>query len=436
MKQMGTSAMQAKGLTGLGAGSLKFGLLGEQLSHSFSPLIHAELGNYEYCLYEKRHEELEVFLKSADFDGLNVTIPYKKSVIPFCKNLSKTARATGSVNTITRLPDGSLYGDNTDCYGFTRLLHKTGINPGDGKILILGSGGSSLTVQTVLRDMNAKEIVIVSRNGKDNYSNIEEHSDAILLINTTPVGMYPNNGSSPLPDIGLFSQCRAVIDLIYNPARTELLLQAEERGILAVNGLTMLAAQAKKAAEIFTGASIPDNIIETITAKIEQLTLNITLIGMPGCGKTSMGAALAKMSGRLFADTDALITEAAGKPIPAIFAEDGEEYFRRLETDTLKELCKQSGLVIATGGGVVTQPCNRRIMRQNSIIVFLDRDISQLPVSGRPLSQRNGIAALAGERLPLYSLWSEYTVKVCGIDETVSQIHEMLLKDKNLTNTL
>jgi len=404
----------------------KFGLLGEHLTHSFSPFIHAELGDYEYLLFEKRPKEMEAFLLQGDFDGLNVTIPYKKAVIPFCKTLSETALSAGSVNTIMRLPDGSLHGDNTDCYGFARLLKKAGIDPAAGKTVVLGSGGSSLAVQAVLRDMNAKDIVIVSRNGKISYKDIEKYCDAALLANTTPVGMYPNNGISPVSDLSIFKQCGAVIDLIYNPARTELLLQAEELGIPAFNGLAMLVAQAKKAAEIFTGASIPDDTIEAIASKITRKTCNIVLIGMPGCGKTSIGEALAKMTGRLFADTDEWAAKAAGKPVPAIIAEDGEDKFRKLETDALLELSKQSGLVIATGGGVVKRPANRSIMRQNGTMVFLDRELSKLPVVGRPLSERDGIAALAAERLPLYSQWSEHTVPVCGIEETASKIREKL----------
>ena len=400
-----------------------FGLLGERLSHSFSPLIHAELGNYEYILYEKTIDELETFLLQGEFNGLNVTIPYKKAVIPFCKSLSDIARTTGSVNTLTRQPDGSLHGDNTDYYGFSYLLQKTGVNVNNGKALILGSGGSSLTVHTVLLDMGAKEIVVASRNGPVNYNNIEEQSEAILIVNTTPVGMYPDNGLSPIPDLGVFKKCKAVIDLIYNPARTELLLQAEELGILALNGLNMLVAQGKKAAEIFTGTSISNELIEAITKKISRKTLNIVLIGMPGCGKTSIGQALAKKMGQEFADTDAFITKAAGKFIPAIITEDGEEYFRRLETDALQTLCKKSSLVIATGGGIVTQPCNRNIICQNSIVVFLDRDLNQLPTSDRPLSQRDGIEALAKVRLPLYSEWSDYSVKVGDIDETADDIN-------------
>jgi len=409
----------------------RFGLLGERLSHSFSPLIHGELGSYKYDLYEKKPDELESFLRHGDFDGLNVTIPYKKAVMSFCSSLSETARVTGSVNTLVRLADGSLSGDNTDYFGFSYLLKKTGVDPEGGKILVLGSGGSSLAVQAVLRDMNAScnevsragTIVVVSRNGTDNYENIYKHRDAILIINTTPVGMYPNNGISPLKNMDIFQKCRAVIDLIYNPSHTELMLQAQERGILSVNGFTMLAAQAKRSAELFICASIPDQKIDAITLKISRLTQNIVLIGMPGSGKTSIGEALAQKMNREFADTDEWITKTAGKSIPAIFAQEGEEAFRKLEYDALQTLCKRSSLVIATGGGIVTKPRNRNIIRQNGIVVFLDRDLTQLPVSGRPLSQKEGIDALAAVRLPLYSQWSDYKIPVSDIEKTAECIY-------------
>ncbi|MCL2068511.1 MAG: AAA family ATPase [Oscillospiraceae bacterium] len=401
-----------------------FGLLGERLTHSFSPFIHAELGGYEYCLYEKKPDELDEFLKHGGFDGLNVTIPYKKAVIPYCGILSETARATGSVNTLTRLPGGNLYGDNTDFFGFSYLLKQAGVNPADGKTVILGSGGSSLTVHAVLRDMNAKEITVVSRHGANNYANIDRHRDAVMIVNTTPVGMYPNNGISPIANIDAFENCRAVIDLIYNPARTELLLQAQERGMLTVNGLAMLVAQAKKSAESFVNKTIPDGQIEIITAKLARKARNIILIGMPGCGKTSIGMALAKKMGREFADTDELIVQSANKTIPAIFAGDGEDAFRAWETNILGAVCKRSGLIIATGGGVVTRHENLNLMRQNGTVVFLDRDIGELPVSGRPLSLQNGIHALAENRLPLYRQWSEHTAPVCGVEQTAQNISE------------
>ena len=390
---------------------IKCGLLGERLAHSFSPQIHAELGDYEYRLFEKKPEELEEFLRYGDFDGINVTIPYKKAVITSCSELSDAARAIGSVNTLLRRADGSLYGDNTDYFGFCYLFKKIadGI---DGKALVLGSGGTSLTVRAVLRDMGIEDVVNVSRVGAVNYGNIGEHRSAAMIINTTPVGMFPGNGFSPIADLEVFADCRAVIDLIYNPARTELLMQAEELGIPCIGGLAMLVAQAKRAAEVFTGKAIADNAIESIARKISAMTQNIILIGMPGCGKSSVGAELAGIMGRRFADSDDLIEETAGKPIPAIFEQDGEDAFRKLESQALQELCKQSGLVIATGGGAVTRAGNRRVLKQNGTIIFLDRDIGELPVSGRPLSRQAGIEVLAAERLPLYAAWSDYTVPV------------------------
>ena len=403
----------------------RFGLLGERLSHSFSPMIHAELGDYEYCLYEKKADEVEAFLACGDFDGLNVTIPYKTTVIPLCGSLSAAARETGSVNTITRLSDGSLYGDTTDSYGFAYLLKKTGVDPAYGKSIVLGSGGSSLACQSALREMGAKDLVVISRRGADNYENIDKHRDATIIINTTPVGMYPNNGISPITDLSIFYKCRAVIDLIYNPAKTELLLQAENRGVIAANGLAMLVAQAKRSAEKFTRSSIRDEKIEIIVSKIAQMTKNIILIGMPGSGKSCIGAAVAKKTGRRFVDTDEEVVKAAGKPIPAIFAEDGEEDFRKIETDALKAHCKHSGLVIATGGGIVTKQENRNIIRQNGIVIFLDRDITELQITGRPLSEKEGVTALAAIRLPLYSKWSDYTVPVRGIEQTAANICEL-----------
>jgi len=400
----------------------RFGLLGKTLSHSYSPLIHGELGDYEYSLFEKKPEELREFLLHDKFDGINVTIPYKTSVIPYCTRLSEQASAIGSVNTITRLPGGALYGDNTDYFGFFYLLKKAGVEPASGKSIILGSGGSSRTVLSVLRDLGATEVVVVSRTGPDNYQNIDKHKDAVLIVNTTPVGMYPNNGISPPIDLKIFYKCRTVIDLIYNPSRTKLLQQAEKLGISNASGLSMLVAQAKRASELFTRTHIPDDVIPTIVSVISQISQNIVLIGMPGSGKSSIGASLAETMSRKFVDTDEWVERAAGKPIPEVFADDGEENFRKMETEALKELCKLSGFIISTGGGIVKRQENLDIIRQNGVVFFLDRDVGELPVSGRPLSQRDGVAALAEERLPLYSQWSDYTVAVRGVEQTAADI--------------
>jgi len=236
--------------------------------------------------------------------------------------------------------------------------------------------------------------------------------------------MYPGNGESSLTDLGLFHKCRAVIDLIYNPPVTGLMRKAQKQGINNINGLLMLVAQAKKSAELFLNTSIPDTVIEKVASKIARSTRNIVLIGMPGCGKSSIGAALAKKMSREFADTDDLVTETAGKPIPEIFAQDGEETFRKLENEILEDLCKRSGLVIATGGGIVKRQENRDIIRQNGFIVFLDRDINHLPVSGRPLSGKEGVTKLAAERIPLYSQWCDFSAEVNGIDSAAASIYK------------
>ncbi len=403
----------------------RFGLLGEKLSHSFSPLIHSYLGDYDYRLFEMPPEDVPAFLQSGDFDGLNVTIPYKKTVIPYCAELSETARKIGSVNTLRRRPDGSLYGDNTDYFGFCRLLDQLPVETASIKALILGSGGASLTVRAVLEDRGAGSVVTISRSGPDNYENLERHKDAGLIVNTTPVGMYPDNGSAPV-DLSAFPSCRAVADIIYNPYRTALLLDAEDLSIPCVNGLVMLVAQAKRAAEIFTGQPIDDGVIGAVTDSICRKMKNVVLIGMPGSGKSTTGAALAKLLGREFYDTDALAAEKAGKSIPDMINQDGEAAFRRLETEVLAQVSKKCGVVIATGGGIVKTPENRRLIRQNSFCVFLDRPPEELETRDRPLSQRHGVAALYAERLPLYNSWRDITVRAAGVNETVNEIKERL----------
>jgi len=388
---------------------MKFGLLGERLAHSFSPMIHAGFGDYEYKLYEKKPEELDVFFESGGFDGLNVTIPYKTSVLKYCGSLSETAEAIGSVNTIIRLDNGTLHGDNTDFFGFSYLFDKI-IKYADvtqGKVLILGSGGSSLTVRKVLESKKTKEVVVISRTGTDNYENIGNHKDAILIVNTTPVGMYPNNGVSPVKDLSIFKNCCAIIDLIYNPAITELMFQAKMLDIPTTGGLVMLVAQAKGSAERFLRSHIHDDKVEIVAKDIEQLTRNIILIGMPGCGKTTTGIKIAKELSREFTDTDDLIIKTAGKSIEDIITQNGEEAFRKLETEALKELCKRSSLVIATGGGVVTRPENLNIMKQNGKIVYIKRNLDELPTEGRPLSKKEGIKKIAAKRLPLYEKWCD-----------------------------
>lgn len=402
----------------------KFGLLGRKLGHSFSPQIHSLLGDYEYLLYEKEPEDVEAFVLNKALKGFNITIPYKETVIPFCTELSETAKKIGSVNTIIRRGD-KIEGHNTDYYGFIFLLKNAGINPRGKKALILGSGGSSKTAYAALADMGAESITVISRSGKDNYDNIYLHYDAQIIINTTPVGMFPKNGEKPV-ELSCFKSCKGVADIIYNPAKTALLLDAERLGIKCTNGLPMLVAQAKKASEIFFSSSIDDSVIADIVEKTERQTKNIALIGMPGCGKSSVGKALADITGREFTETDLLIPESAGKSIKEIFSEDGEDEFRRIETEVLAECAKKSGAVISTGGGIVTQQRNLDLLRQNSIIIFLDREINCLPSDGRPLSQKYGVEELANARLPLYNAWCDKKYKCIGVKETAEKIKNEL----------
>ena len=401
------------------------GLLGRKLGHSYSPQIHAQLGNYSYCLFQKEPEEIEEFLKHGDFTGLNVTIPYKKAVIPYLDELSPIARKLGAVNTVVRRADGTLFGHNTDYFGFASMVQRSGLSVAGKKVLVLGSGGASSTAAAVMRELGAA-VIIISRSGENNYGNLSLHSDAAVIVNTTPVGMYPDTGISPV-DLSLFPHLEGVLDLIYNPARTQLLLDAEKRGIIAENGLWMLVAQAKEAAEAFTGTQISDAVIEKTHRMLQQQMGNIVLIGMPGCGKTTVGQLLASKTGKTFADSDALIEELAGKPIPQIFAQDGEDIFRQWETKALKQLGKQSGLVIATGGGCVTKERNAPLLRQNGTVIWLKRDIEHLPTDGRPLSQANPLSELYQIRKPLYKAFADLSVPNNGSpEETVLSILNQL----------
>lgn len=396
-----------------------YGLLGEKLGHSFSPQIHKQLGDYEYRLFEVEPEDLADFLHSGAFSGLNVTIPYKKAVLPYLAEISEQAKAIGSVNTITVLPDGTLRGDNTDYDGFLYLVQKSGVPVRGKKALVLGTGGASLPVKKVLSDLGAREIISVSRSGENNYQNINRHFDADLIVNTTPVGMYPNNLQTPLPLDG-FENLAGVLDIVYNPQKTKLILDAERRNIPAFSGLPMLVAQAKRAAELFLHTEIDDRKNDEIYEILSRQMKNIVLVGMPGCGKSTVGKALASRLSRPFFDADEEIVKRAGKPIPEIFKTDGETDFRCLETEVLSDLCRQSGAVIATGGGAVTVPANHDILRQNSLVIFINRDIAVLPKKGRPLSQQNDLGAMFAKRLPMYRAVCDFEADGNGDIQTVT----------------
>ena len=394
---------------------MKCGLLGRKLSHSYSPQIHAHLGDYPYELFEKEPEEVGAFLQNGDFTAINVTIPYKKDVMPYCAELTPRAVAMGAVNTIVRRADGSLLGHNTDYFGFSSMVRRSGLDPKGKKVLVLGSGGASVTAVAVLREMGAK-VVVISRRGEDNYEHLHRHADAAILCNCTPVGMYPNNGLSPV-DLSSFPSLEGVLDMIYNPARTKLLQDAEKRGIVAENGLWMLVAQAKEAAEWFTGNPVDDGKISKIHAILRCQMENIVLIGMPGSGKTTVGKLVAEQCGKTFVDADAQIVKAAGKPIPQIFTEEGEAGFRAWETKVLEDLGKRSGMVLATGGGCVTREENYEILHQNGTIFCLNRSLERLPTEGRPLSQASRMEEMYRIRKPLYDRFADHEIDNNGAPE-------------------
>ena len=403
---------------------MKCGLLGRKLGHSYSPQIHARLADYSYTLFEKEPEELEDFLKNGDFTGINVTVPYKKDVIPFLDELTPRAKKLGAVNTIVRR-EGKLIGHNTDYFGFQTMVRASGLDPAGKKVLVLGSGGASNTACAVLEELGA-HVRVISRNGPDNYDNLHLHRDAAILVNTTPVGMYPKVGVSPV-DLDAFPALEGVLDVVYNPARTQILLDAEKRGIVAMNGLLMLVAQAKEAAEWFSCAPISDDTIAPIHRELARQMENIVLIGMPGCGKSTVGKLLAEKTGKTFVDADAYLVEKAGRSIPEIFATDGEPGFRALETEVLAELGCKAGLIIATGGGCVTQERNYPLLHQNGRIFWLTRDLDKLPTHGRPLSQTNKLTDMYQVRKPLYESFADCVIDNNGApDAAITKILEEL----------
>lgn len=402
---------------------MEYGLLGEKLGHSFSPQLHNALADYDYRLYPTPPEAVEELFRRREFNGLNVTIPYKQTVIPLCDEVDPRAAAIGAVNTVVNR-EGRLTGYNTDIDGLIYLAKRAGVEMAGKKVVILGSGGTSRTARAAARELGAADVVVVSRHGEDNYENLSRHADAQVLINTTPVGMYPNCGAAPV-SLEAFPRLEGVLDVVYNPLRTALLMEAEARGVPCSCGLPMLAAQARRAAELFTGERIPDHRLEEVIVGLTARTRNVVLIGMPGCGKSAIGRALAKRLGKTFVDLDAEIVRRAGRPIPDIFAREGEDAFRALESQAVREAGARTGCVLSTGGGVVTREENYPPLHQNGVIVHITRALELLPTNGRPVSQSTDLHELWRQREPLYRSFADLTVDNNGpMEETVQRILE------------
>lgn len=390
---------------------MKYGLIGEHLKHSYSCEIHAQIADYEYELHEIPPSGLGEFLKKREFNAINVTIPYKQDVIPYLDEISDTAKRIGAVNTIVNR-NGGLYGDNTDFAGMLALAKHIGVDMNGRKVLILGTGGASKTGHALAEYMGAQSVYYVSRSGKDGSISYEqavtEHSDAQIIINATPVGMFPKQDGRPI-DISAFPKLEGVIDAIYNPLRTNLILDAQERGIPAEGGLYMLSAQAVHASAVFRDIPLDESLVDKAFKSVKNDKQSIVLIGMPSSGKTTVGRILAEKCGKQLADTDEYIVRKIGMPISDFFAKHGEAEFRKIEKETVAELSATGGRIIATGGGAVLDAENVRALKQNGVLVFLDRRPENLiATDDRPLaSRRSALEKLYAERYDIYCAAAE-----------------------------
>ncbi|WP_302275024.1 shikimate kinase [Faecalibacterium prausnitzii] len=389
---------------------MEYGLIGSKLGHSYSKIIHEMLCGYRYDLCPlPTEEEARAFLTRRAFKAINVTIPYKRLVMGFCSYIDPRAKAIGAVNTVVNR-NGLLYGYNTDYLGFAYLADAHGVEFAGRTVLILGTGGTHNTTSAVAKDKGAARVLTVSRHpdpekGELSYAEAV-HSGADIVINTTPAGMYPNVGVCHL-DVAAMPGLEAVLDVVYNPDKTELILCAEEAGVpVAVGGLEMLVAQAVYAAEYFLDRRFDDAPAEirAITAQLRKEQLNVALIGMPSCGKTTIGRALADRLGKRFVDLDEEIVRAAGCSIPDLFAAEGEDGFRAREAEQTARFAREGRQVLSCGGGVVKRPENLRALRQNGVVLFIDRPLDALTVGGgRPLStSAEALKTMEAQRRPLY----------------------------------
>ncbi|MBR4766620.1 MAG: shikimate dehydrogenase [Clostridia bacterium] len=412
---------------------MQFGLIGGVLGHSYSCEIHAAVADYEYELRELKPEEVRPFIEKREFTGINVTIPYKQTVMPFLDEISEKAKAIGAVNTIVN-KNGKLYGYNTDFYGMTAMLEKYGIELKNKKVLVLGTGGTSKTANAVAKHLGAKEVLTVSRTKTENTVTYEEalseHTDAQIIINTTPVGMFPNGGEKPV-DISLFPDLTGVADAIYNPLRTNLVLDAREKGIPACGGLYMLAAQGVMASALFRDIPCDSSLVEKAFTQVENSKKNIVLIGMPTSGKTSVGTLVAGKTGRAFYDTDETTEEIIGMPIPDYIKKYGEAAFREKEKHAVLKASQYAGAVIATGGGAVLNDENVRALRRNGTLVFLNRSIEKLTAAGdRPLSDSyEKLAKMYETRMPVYQKSADIVIDG---DVTVQEAAQAVMKEMKL----
>ena len=380
-----------------GETKLRTGLIGEKLSHSLSPHLHALLGDRGYKLIELAPDEVAPFVRSDNWDALNVTIPYKRDVIPLCDELTERAASIGSVNTLVRR-GGRIIGDNTDFAGFCDLVRGTSF--AGKKVCVLGSGGASLTVQAASRALGAREVVVVSRSGEVTYADADRYVDADILVNATPVGMFPNTDDCPI-DLAIFGSLEAVFDLIYNPLRTVLVTEARRRGIAAAGGMRMLCTQAHEARRVF--GDEPEMTESEFFRRALRSNENVVFVGMPGCGKSTLGRVIAERFKKKFVDTDNEIVRRAGKPIPEIFASDGEAAFRDLESEVVAEVASRFGQSVATGGGAILREENRRAIKANSFVIWLDCPLENLSTAGRPLSSSpEAVEKLWRERSAIY----------------------------------
>ena len=404
---------------------MKCALIGEKLGHSFSKEIHERLGRYEYSHIELRPDEVRPFLAARDFDGLNVTIPYKQTVIPYLDEVSALARQAGAVNTIVNR-NGRLTGYNTDIGGMKMLIEKAGLDPAGKTVLIAGSGGTSRTAERVALDMGAADAVRMSRTGRNGAVTYEdafaEFADARILINTTPAGMYPDTDSLPV-DPERFACIEGVIDVVYNPLTTRLVREARARGIPAENGLYMLVAQAMLAAELFTGNPVQRETTDRIYRELLAEKRNIVLTGMPGSGKSTLGRILADRLGRELIETDEEIVRMAGMEITEIFSRFGEKHFRDLESEVIRRASLQGGRIISTGGGSVLRSGNVDALKMNGTVVFLDRPVTDIvPTDDRPLADNTDkLMGLYTERYPVYTAAADITIKVGGSEEATAE---------------